>query len=105
LRVGVKEIYGLSSVHKPSDLIPCRRMKITDLDCIIPGITLIRVKFSIDNPIRSVKSTTRKIGRITLHLPNDQSVSGLKLISLNEEEKCLKFAEIRERKQPRTTEH
>jgi hypothetical protein len=93
----VKEIYGLSSIHKPSDLNPCRRMKLTDLDCIILGIALIRVKFSIDNLIPNVNRTTLKTGRITLHLPNDQSVSDLKLIRLNEEEKRLKFAAIRER--------
>lgn len=101
----MKEIYGLSLIHKPSDLNPCRRRKLTDLDCIIPGVTLMRVKFSIDNLIRNINRTTLKTVRITLHLPNDQCVSDLKLIRLNEEEKRLKFVEIRERKQQRTTDH
>ena len=101
----MKEIYGLSSIHKPFGLNPCRRMKLTDFDCIIPGITLTRVKFSIDNLIPNVNKTTLKTVRITLHLPNYQSVLDLKLIRLNEEEKRLKFAEIRERKQLRTTDH
>jgi len=101
----VKEINGLSSIRKLSDLNPCRRMKLTDLDCITPDIMLTRVKFSIDNLIPNVNRTTLKTGRIILHLPNDQSVSDLKLIRLNEEEKRLKFAEIRERKQLRTTDH
>jgi hypothetical protein len=80
-------------------------MKLRDLDCIIPGITLTRVKFSVDNLIRNVNRTALETGRITLHLPNYQSVSNLKLIRLNEEEKRLKFTEIRERKQLRTTDH
>ena len=101
----MKEINGLSSIRKLSDLNPCRRMKLTDLDCITPDIMLTRVKFSIDNLIPNVNRTTLKTGRIILHLPNDQSVSDLKLIRLNEEEKRLKFAEIRERKQLRTTDH
>ena len=104
----MKEIYGLSLIHKSSDLNTCRRMKLRDLDCITPGITLIRFKFSIDNLIPlipNVNRTTRKTCRITLHLPNDQPVSDLKLIRLNEEEKRLKFAKISERKQLRTTDH
>jgi len=80
-------------------------MKLKDLDCITPGITLIRFIFSIANLIPNVNRTTLKTGRITLHLPNDQSVSDLKLIRLNEEEKRLKFAKISERKQLRTTDH
>jgi len=101
----VKDIYGLFPIHKPYDPNPCRRIKLRDLDCIIPDITLTRVKFSIDNLIPNVNRTTLKTGTITLHLPNDQSVSDLKLIRLNEEEKRLKFAEIRERKQLGTTDH
>jgi hypothetical protein len=81
----VKEFSGLSSIIKPSDFNPCRRRKLTDLDFITPGITLISVKISIDNLIPNVNGTTLKTGRITLHLPNDQSVSDLKLIRLNEE--------------------
>jgi hypothetical protein len=88
----VKDIYGLSPIHKPYDPNPCRRVKLRDLDCIIPGITLTRVKFSIDNLILNVNRTALKTGRITLHLPKDQSVPDLKLIRLNEEEKRLKFA-------------
>jgi hypothetical protein len=72
-------------------------MKLTDLDYIIPGIALTRVKFSIDNLIPNVNRTTLKTGRITLNLPNDQSVSDLNVIRLNEGEKRLKFADIRER--------
>jgi hypothetical protein len=86
LPVAAKEIHDLPSNNKPSDLNPCRRRKLRDLDYIIPGIALIRVEFSIDNLILRVNKTTLKTGRITLHLPNYQFILDLKLIKLNEEE-------------------
>jgi hypothetical protein len=105
LRVAVKEIRGLPSIYKPSDLNPCRRRKWTDLDCIIPSITLIRGEFSIDDLILCVNRTTLKTGKITLYLPNDQRISDLKLIKLNEEARHVQSVEIKERKQLRTTDH